>query len=137
MGRRRALGLVELVVAMAVLAILAAAGTASYTAFVRAARTSVAAETLDQLGTLLETYRSFAPSEGYPTDAVNRAGLTSSGKRSYDALVTDSRPTRLSPSRPIPPCSRPGPPSRERPRPLRGRAARASMCAWPSARTAR
>ncbi|GEM_PF-4317783 len=86
---RRAFGLVELIVAMAVLAVLAASGTASYTAIARRAHTSVAAAALDRLGTLLEAYRSFAVSESYPTDAVNAAGQPNAGAQSYDALIAD------------------------------------------------
>jgi len=87
--RRRAVTLIELVVAMGVALTLIAVGYGTYMVQGQNGRTTAMAQQFAQLATAMAAFQASSATGAYPTDAVNSAGSSHTGEASYDALVVD------------------------------------------------
>jgi prepilin-type N-terminal cleavage/methylation domain-containing protein len=88
-GLRRAFTLIELAVAVAIVAILGAVAYLTYMGQIANARTGALDQLLQQIYTGMLTYQANTQTGVFPTDATNTSGSPGRGEASYDALVND------------------------------------------------
>jgi prepilin-type N-terminal cleavage/methylation domain-containing protein len=94
-SRARGFTLIELIVAMAVVAILAAVGISIYSGQIAQAHTHAMMQTLDEISTGLAAFQGYSPTGTYPekgnpaSDTVNADSSPNPGSTSYNALVAD------------------------------------------------
>jgi prepilin peptidase dependent protein D len=94
-GRARGFTLIELIVAMAVVAILAAVGIQIYSGQIAQAHTHSMIQVMDELKTGIAAFQGYNatglyPEKGTPaSDAVNADNAANAGSASYNALVAD------------------------------------------------
>jgi prepilin-type N-terminal cleavage/methylation domain-containing protein len=94
-GRTRGFTLIELIVAMAVVAILAAVGISIYSGQIAQAHTHSMIQVMDELKTGIAAFQGYNatglyPEKGTPaSDTVNADNAANTGAASYNALVAD------------------------------------------------
>jgi prepilin-type N-terminal cleavage/methylation domain-containing protein len=86
---RRAFTLIELAVAVAVVAILGAVAYLTYMGQIANARTGALDQLLQQVHTAMLTYQANAPGAVFPVDAANANQTANTGEPSYEGLVQD------------------------------------------------
>jgi prepilin-type N-terminal cleavage/methylation domain-containing protein len=94
-GRPRGFTLIELIVAMAVVAILAAVSISIYSGQIAQAHTHSMIQVMDELNTGLAAFQGYNPTGLYPEkgtpagDTVNTDSAANAGSASYNAIVAD------------------------------------------------
>jgi len=92
---RRGFTLIELIVAMALIAILAGVGLAVYSGQIAQAHTHALIQTMDQMNTAMGVFQGYDSSSGYPEKGNPAAdnsltdGAANSGAAAYRQLTTD------------------------------------------------
>jgi len=92
---RRGFTLIELIVAMALIAILASVGLAVYSGQIAQAHTHALIQTMDQINTAMAVFQGYNSSSGYPekgnppADNSLTDGAANSGAAAYSQLTAD------------------------------------------------